>query len=87
MLTVKIGDAVETCHGNKGVVIKKYFVAGKYETYVHIKESDGQICYCPLACITKKGVSLDEKPEDNNRSRRNWLAKLLCDKAHKKRSK
>lgn len=87
MLTVKIGDAVETCHGNKGVVIKKYFVAGKYETYVHIKEPSGQICYCPLACIIKKGVSLDEKPEDSNRTRRNWLAKILCGKTSKRHGK
>ena len=86
MLTVKIGDAVETCHGNKGVVIKKYFVAGKYETYVHIKEPSGQICYCPLACITKKGVSLDEKPKSNSRTRRNWLAKILRGKTNKEHS-
>ena len=53
-MIVNIGDRVVTWDGHRGVVIKKYFVTGIYEMYVHIQEDDGRIWYCPAGCILRK---------------------------------
>lgn len=53
-MLVNIGDKVITYDGHRGTVIKKYFVTGVYGMYVHIKEADGRIWYCPASCITRK---------------------------------
>lgn len=54
-MIVNVGDRVITCDGHKGTVIKKYFVTGRYEMYIHIQEADGQIWYCPASCVIRKG--------------------------------
>lgn len=54
MLDINIGDRVEARYGHIGTVVKKYFVPGRYEMYVHIEEADGRIWYCPLSDVLKK---------------------------------
>lgn len=54
MLDINIGDRVEARYGHIGTVVKKYFVTGRYEMYVHIEEADGRIWYCPLSDVLKK---------------------------------
>ena len=54
MLSINIGDRVEARYGHSGTVVKKYFVLGRYETYIHIKEADGRIWYCPLSDVIKR---------------------------------
>ena len=60
-MVVNVGDKVETYDGHKGTVVKKYFVTGRYEMYVHIQEADGRIWYCPASCISRKDVKLNEE--------------------------
>lgn len=54
MLSINIGDRVEARYDHIGTVVKKYFVTGRYEMYVHIEEADGRIWYCPLSDVLKK---------------------------------
>lgn len=54
MLSISIGDRVEARYGHIGTVVKKYFVPGRYEVYIHIEEADGRIWYCPLSDATKR---------------------------------
>lgn len=54
MLAINIGDRVEARYVHSGTVVKKYFVPGRYETYIHIEEADGRIWYCPLSDVIKK---------------------------------
>ena len=61
MLDVNLGDKVQTDDGHIGIVVKKYFVTGLYEMYVHIQEADGRIWYCPKSCIVKKGADVNEE--------------------------
>ena len=53
-MTVNVGDRVLTYDGHTGTVVKKYFVTGVYETYIHIQEADSRIWYCPVSCVIKK---------------------------------
>lgn len=57
-LVVNVGDYVETDDGHCGVVVKKYFVTGRYEMFVHIEEADGRIWYCPVHCVIKRGGAM-----------------------------
>lgn len=61
---VDLGDLVRTCDGHRGRVIKKYHVTGVSTPYVHIREADGRIWYCPISdIVTLEGgaISIDEE--------------------------
>ena len=78
MLTVNLGDRVQTYDGHTGVVVKKYHVTGVVEMYMHIQESDGRIWYCPESCVSRKDVKLDEE------TRKGVLADILCRMANQR---
>lgn len=55
-MNVNIGDRVVTNDGHRGTVTKVYKVTGVSTPYVHIREADSRIWYCPITTIVQKEV-------------------------------
>ena len=54
-MVIKVGSMVRTYDGHCGIVVKRYSVTGRPGMFVHIREADGRIYYCPESYIVKAG--------------------------------